>query len=46
MAAETWGVPPWVIEENASLDWMYAFARYEQDKAKQRERAARKLQKR
>jgi len=38
--AELWGVPPWVIEREASIYWVEAAADYEREK----ERLMRKAQ--
>ena len=43
-AAEAWGVPPWHLEREASVNWLFAFAEQRERDAKEVEKRAKKWQ--
>ena len=40
--AETWGVPPWVLERELSLFWAEAVCEHEREKVRRMKREMRK----
>ena len=40
--AEAWGIPPWVVEEQASQAWVERYLLYRNEIAKEQERQAEK----
>jgi len=44
--AEAWGVPPWVVEEQASVYWMNAFALLQKERERELERMEKRMRKR
>jgi hypothetical protein len=42
VAAETWGVPPWVVERDGSVYWMERLSLFLRERERELERAARR----
>ena len=43
-AAEAWGVPPWRLEREASVNWLFAFAEQRERDRREIERQAKRWQ--